>query len=198
MAGLICHLGHQSVSYFGWSNGVVVGLRAAEQHPQLFGSLVLFGPIAHPTPPDLLGAAVEKRVQALREKGWWSLLDEMVRAEKHPVPEWMIDRIVATDIEPYIAWSEARASWDWSPWDALGHVAAPTLMLVGELEDPDDTMADAASLMPNAARARVPGKEHINASLDSGFVLPIITKFLEEQPGGHARHRAAAAADSRW
>jgi pimeloyl-ACP methyl ester carboxylesterase len=180
--GLIGHLGHESVSFFGWSNAVVVGLKAAERRPELFDSLIFFGPIAAPTPPDQLEAAVAKRVEALRQKGWWYLLDEMIPAEKDPVPQWMIDRIVATDIEPYIAWSEARLSWDWCPWRALGHVDVPTLWIVGELEDPDDAMAQAASLMPNSTRIRVPDKEHINAFLDSEFVLPSITTFLREPP----------------
>jgi hypothetical protein len=90
----------------------------------------------------------------------------------------MIDRILATDIEPYIGWSEARPSWNWNPWDALSKIDVPTLMLVGELEDPNDLMGNAASTMPNATRIRIPRREHINAFLDSEQVLPSVTRFL--------------------
>jgi pimeloyl-ACP methyl ester carboxylesterase len=178
LAGLADHLGLWGVSYFGWSNAVAVGLRAAEQHPGMFGALVLFGPIAPPAPPEQLAAAVATRVTELRARGWWVLLDGMIAAEKQPVPQWMIDRILATDIEPYIGWTQARPWWDWNPWDALPHIDVPTLMIVGELEDPDDLMGEAAALMPAATRIRIPGREHINAFLASDLVLPQVREFL--------------------
>jgi pimeloyl-ACP methyl ester carboxylesterase len=54
---LVETLGNSTVSYFGWwSNGVAVGLKAAEHHPQLFEALVLFGPIALQTSPEKLEA----------------------------------------------------------------------------------------------------------------------------------------------
>lgn len=135
LIALIGELGHAKVSFFGWSNAVAVGLKAAQQHPQLFEALVLFGPIAPRATAEQLAAGSKMRVAELRSRGWWFLLDDMTAAEKHPVPQWMLDRIVATDIEPYIAWSEARPSWNSSPWDGLPLVDAPTLMIVGELED---------------------------------------------------------------
>jgi pimeloyl-ACP methyl ester carboxylesterase len=177
---LVDDLTDSKVAFFGWSNAVLVGLRAAEQHPEIFDALVLFGPIAPPATTEQLERAVESRLRELRARGWWYLLDAMIAAEPDPVPQWMIDRILATDIEPYIDWSEARPAWDWSPWDALAKIDLPTLMVVGELEDPDDLMGQAASTMPNATRIRIPGREHINAFLASDLVLPPVTRFLAE------------------
>ena len=178
MAALVEHLGQPSVSFFGWSNAVPVGLKAAQEHPGMFNALVLFGPLAPERPPEQLEAAVRTRLQELRTKGWWTLLDGMLPAEKTPVPQWMVDRILATDIEPLIAWQEARPSWNWSPWEALPGIDVPTLMIVGELEDPDDLMGKAASLMPAATRLRIPDREHINAFLASDLVLPAVREFL--------------------
>jgi pimeloyl-ACP methyl ester carboxylesterase len=144
----------------------------------MFDAMVLFGPIAPAAPPERLEAAVRDRLQQLRARGWWYLLDDMLAAEQHPVPQWMIDAILATDIEPYIGWSQARPSWNWSPWEALSGIDVPTLMIVGELEDPDDLMGQAAGLMPAATRIRLPGREHINAFLASDLVLPTIREFL--------------------
>jgi pimeloyl-ACP methyl ester carboxylesterase len=180
---LIHHLGLESVCYFGWSTGVLVGVRAAEQHPGTFGSLILFGPIAPPATAEQLEARAKQRIAALRERGWWLLLDDMLPAEKLPVPRWMIDRILATDIEPFIGWSQARPAWDWSPWDALPRLDTPTLMLAGELEDPEDSVGRAASLMPSARRVVIAGREHINAFLASELVVPIVTEFLNAQGG---------------
>jgi pimeloyl-ACP methyl ester carboxylesterase len=175
---LLDELALTKVAFFGWSNAVIVGLKAAQLRPEAFGALVLFGPIAPRATPEQLAASIPRRVEELRTRGWWYLLDDMVPAEPEPVPQWMIDRIVGTDIEPYVGWAEARPSWDWSPWDALPEVDVPTLIVVGELEDPDDVMGEAASLMPNATRVRIPNKEHINAFLASPEVLPVVLPFL--------------------
>ncbi len=181
VAALAEHLGHPRVAYFGWSNGFQVGLKAADQHPGMFDSLVLFGGIPPFRTREQLAAVTPARVAALREKGWWLLLDDMVAAEKSPVPQWFLDRVLATDIEPYIAWSGARPDWGWSHWDAFSRVNAPTLLLAGELEDPDDLLGEAARLMPDAARVRIPDREHINAFLYSEFVVPRVMEFLKSK-----------------
>jgi hypothetical protein len=50
--------------------------------------------------------------------------------------------------------------------------------MVGELEDPEDVMADVAAAMPHATRLRIPDREHINAFLYSEFVVPRVLEFL--------------------
>ena len=180
LSALIDTLGVPKAAFFGWSSAVLVALKAAQQNPERFSALVLFGPFGGPTPPEELQARAESRVRELRARGWWLLLDDMIPAEPEPVPQWMIDRIVATDIEPFIGWTEARPTWNWNPWDALPGIEAPTLIIVGELEDPDDLMGEAASLMPNATRIRIPRREHINAFLDSDYALPHVTAFLAD------------------
>jgi pimeloyl-ACP methyl ester carboxylesterase len=178
LATLVEHLGYSSVSFFGWSNAFQVGLKAADQHPGMFDALVLFGAIPPYRTADELKAGTPERLAALRERRWRSLLDEMEAAEKFPVPQWFIESVEATDIEPYIAWTEARPYWDWSHWDAMPRVATPTLILAGELEDPDDLVGKAASMMPDATRVRIPDREHINAFLYSEFVVPRVLEFL--------------------
>jgi pimeloyl-ACP methyl ester carboxylesterase len=178
VAALISHLGNPSVSFFGWSNAVPIGLKVAGQHPEIFDSLILFGPISPRATNEEVAARMQGAIAALREKGWWALLDGMVANEKFPVPRWFLDRVVATDIEPYIAWAEARPNWNWSPWDALPTIKAPALIIAGELEDPNDVMGEVASLMPSATRVRIPDREHINAFLDTVFVVPLVMDFL--------------------
>lgn len=94
--------------------------------------------------------------------GWWALLDD--------------------DIEPYIAWAEARPSWNWSPWDALPTVKAPALVIAGELEDTNDVMGQVDALMPSATRVRIADREHINAFLDTELVVPLVMDFLAARP----------------
>jgi pimeloyl-ACP methyl ester carboxylesterase len=178
VAALVRHLGHPSVSFFGWSNAVPIGLKVADQFPELFDSLMLFGTISRRATSEEVAARMKGAIAALREKGWWALLDDMVANEKLPVPKWFLDRVVATDIEPYIAWAEARPNWNWSPWDALPTIKAPALVIAGELEDPNDVMGEVASLMPDATRVRIADREHINAFLDAEFVVPLAIDFL--------------------
>jgi len=171
-----------SVAFFGWSNGISVGLKAAEDHPELFDALVLFGAMGRRAAPEQLNAATQERLPAMGEKGWWYLLDDMVAAEKYPVPRWFLDRVAATDTGPWFAYTEGRPHWTWSPWDALPNVRCPTLILAGELEDPEDVMAEVAAAMPNASRLRIPEREHINAFLCSEFVVPRVITFLFSAP----------------
>ena len=179
VVALVRHLGHESVDFFGWSNAVSVGIRVAEMHPALFGRMALFGAIGRRVTDEQIARATERRVEAIREQGWNSILDDMEAAEKFPVPRWFLDRVRATDTGPWIAFTEARPMWNWSLWDAAPGIRTPTLLIAGELEDPEDVVGELAALMPDATRIRIPDREHINAFLYSAFVAPLVLDFLE-------------------
>ena len=178
---LVEHLGYESVAFLGWSNAISVGLRVADKDQNTFDVMVLIGAIAPPRPAAAVEEAARRRVQEIREKGWWCILEPMVAAEKYPVPQWFLDSVVVTDTGPWIAFTEARPGWNWEPWDALPGIATPGLVLAGELEDPDDVMRDLAAAMPHAARIRIPERDHINAFLYSEFVVPRVLGFLAER-----------------
>ena len=178
VAALVAHLGYSSVVFFGWSNGIAVGFKAAQDHPEMFDSLVLFGAIGRRATPEQIAHSIAERLPLIRQKGWWYLLEPMQAAEKFPVPEWFLDRVARTDTAPWIAYTEARQDWSWSPWDAMPLITAPTLLLAGELEDPEDILAEVAAEMPDATRIRIPEREHINAFLYSEFVVPRVLEFL--------------------
>jgi pimeloyl-ACP methyl ester carboxylesterase len=175
---LVQHLGLSEALFLGWSNAIHVGLRAAQRRPDMFGSLVLLGGMGRPRPMAKIEEATRRRVAEIRQKGWWSILEPMSAAEKLPVPRWFLDSVVATDLEPWIAYTEARLLWNWEPWDALPAIVAPTLFMAGELEDPEDVMAEVAAAMPHATRVRIPDREHINAFLYSEFVVPRVLEFF--------------------
>ncbi len=90
----------------------------------------------------------------------------------------MKERIRATDIQQCIDWWVALPDWNWSAWESLPHVLAPTLLMVGEFEDAKDVTGKAVALMPNGTRFRISGQGHINAFLKSHLVLPQVTAFL--------------------
>lgn len=157
--------------------GSLIGLKVAEQHPRKIKALIGSGVIGRMT-AEQLAAAIPQRVAGHREKGWEELLAGFDAEEIHAVPQWMKERIRATDIQPYIGWWQARANWDWEPWAAAPHIAAPTLFTAGEIEDPNDSLGELAATMPNATRVRIPERSHINAFLATDLVLPHVTEFL--------------------
>ena len=192
IAALVAHLGVPRVSYFGWSSGISVGVRSAERHSELYDALVLMGGVGSRLTSEELDAFCKRRTAELEAKGWWSILDPMIANERYPVPQWFLDRVVATDLEPQKAWVEGRPGWNWTVWDALPKIKAPTLFIAGELEDPDDVAAQAAAVMPDASRVRVPEREHINSFLHSEFVVPVVMDFLSTRRADHAGARAEA------
>lgn len=183
VVALVEHLGYESVSFLGWSSAISIGLRVAQLHPTLLDAIVLIGALGRRATSEQITEATRERLIHMRRKGWRYLLDDMVASEKLPVPPWFLDSVMATDTGPWLAATEARPLWDWSPWDAMPHVRVPVLLLAGELEDPDDILAVAAAAMPRATRLRIPDREHINAFLYNEFVVPRVLDFLAARTG---------------
>jgi pimeloyl-ACP methyl ester carboxylesterase len=179
VVALLDHLSLERAAFWGYSAGISVGLKVAEENPTRIGALIGSGGLGRAT-PDQLREIVARRVPELREYGWEKMLGRFYDRESEPVPEWMKERIRATDVQQFVDFFLAMPNWNWDEWDALPHVAAPTLFLTGDLEDPDDETSEAAALMPNATRFRIPGQGHINAFLKSSVVLPQVTAFLAE------------------
>jgi pimeloyl-ACP methyl ester carboxylesterase len=166
----------ESTAFWGYSNGFIIGLKVADDHPERISSLVMSGVLWRTTPEEL-AESIPAAVANYRAHGWDPLIAEFVD-EEGPIPDWMRESIRETDVEHVIGFTESRPTWGWDEWESLRRVAVPTLILTGELEDPDDTMLQAAAAMKDAERVRIPGKGHINGFLDSGFALPIVLEFL--------------------
>jgi pimeloyl-ACP methyl ester carboxylesterase len=178
VVALLDHLGIDAAGFWGYSNGISVGIKVADDHPERLLALIGSGGTDDAT-PEQLAEIRARRVPEYREHGWETLIARFDAQEPEPVPEWMKQRIRDTDIEQFIGWIEARPAWGWSDWKALARIAVPTLFIVGEHEDPDDEMADAAELMSDGRRVRIEGQGHINAFLRSDLVLPYVLEFLE-------------------
>ena len=191
VGALLDHLGVDSVHIWGWSNGMLVACAAAERFPARVRSLILGGAIAKPLDAAALKVAAEARIQHLRQGGWDWLINGFVD-EEGECPEWMKDRIRATDLEQLILWQRARLDWKATPWDLVVNAKPPTLLLVGELEDGGHLMTEAAALMKDATEVRFEGLGHINAFLASDQVLPHVEAFLAKHSGQHATRRTAS------
>jgi pimeloyl-ACP methyl ester carboxylesterase len=174
---LLAHLDATAPLFWAYSNAISVGLWLADRPEPALRAIVGSGAISRPPTRDALEAAVRSSNERYRESGWEWLIAGFAEDEG-PAPDWMTARIRATDVEPVIAWQLARLEQDWTAWESLERVSTPTLFVTGELEDPDDVMAEAAALLRDGRRVRVPGKGHINGFLDHEFVLPVVESFL--------------------
>lgn len=179
VVALLDHIGLARAAFWGYSNGCTVGLKVAQDHPTRVSALVGSDGVSRTTPKQI-AEIVARRVPEFREHGWEMLITRFTEREPEGVPDWMKERIRATDIQQFIDWLLAWPDWNWSEWDSLPLVAAPTLLVAGELEDPQDETGKAAALMPNGSRFRVNGQGHINAFIKSSLVLPQVASFLAE------------------
>ena len=182
VVALLDRLGIDRSDFWGYSNATYTGLVVADRHPDRIGRLIFSGGLGRVTTAQL-AATMDERVKVLRENRWEVMIAGFEKEEVRAVPEWMLERIRATAIEPVIAWRQARVAWGWDEWEAMPRIKAPALFLVGELEDPDKETAEAARLMPEASCVFLPGLGHINAFLRSDLALPHALHFL----GGAAR-----------
>jgi pimeloyl-ACP methyl ester carboxylesterase len=177
VGAVLDHLRVESTHFWGWSNGMFVACATAKRIPTRIRSLILGGAMAKPVDAPTLKVAAEKRIRNLQEEGWDWLINDFV-AEEGECPEWMKDRIRATDLEQLILWQRARLDWTETPWDLVVTAKHPTLLLVGELEDGEHLMTEAAAQMKDATEVRFDGLGHINAFLASERVLPRVEAFL--------------------
>lgn len=177
VGALLDHLRIESTHFWGWSNGMFVGCAVAERFPGRVRSLILGGAMGRPLSAAALKEAAERRIQNLRDGGWDWLVNGFAE-EEGECPTWMSDRIRATDLEQMILWQRARLDWRVSPWDLVVNAQPPCLLLVGDLEDPEHLMTEAAAQMRDATEVRLEGLGHINAFLASQLVLPHVEAFL--------------------
>ena len=186
VGALLDSLRVDSVHFWGWSDGMFVACASAERFPDRIRTLILGGAMARPLDHAALKVAADTRIHNLRREGWDWLINAFA-ADEGECPAWMAARIRATDIEQMILWQQARLDWKVTPWDLVVNAKPPSLLLVGDLEDDEHLMTEAATQMKDATEVRFLGLGHINAFLASEQVLPHVEAFL-------AKHSSLARA----
>jgi pimeloyl-ACP methyl ester carboxylesterase len=122
---------------------------------------------------DVFEAAARVREHGSEELVMW------LREEEPDLPEWFADQMRGTDPEMFALAIEAWAPWQ--AWEDFTLVQCPTLIIVGEMEEPDagEHAARAAALMRDARAVVLPGLAHVAAFVRSDLTLPHVTEFLE-------------------
>jgi pimeloyl-ACP methyl ester carboxylesterase len=175
--------GESRFSFFGYSAGAAIGYRLAAEHPDRIASLVGLGAVGPPTRErDLLEVAAR-----IRREGSEGLV-QWLREEEPDFPEWFADEMRSTDPEMFALCIEAWMPWG-GPWAEFARVEAPTLIVVGQLEEDDrESAADharrAAASLQDGRAVVLPDLGHVMAFARSDLVLSHVRAFLKETAQG--------------
>lgn len=176
--------GVEAAAFWGYSNGVLVGLAFGTAHPgrmkALLGvgslpdlDLVDRGPIADPE------AFVREQVA---RGGVAQDVDAFMREEGDRFPEAIDRNVRAGDPRMYALDRIAWRSWK-GPKSLYASFPTPVLMFSGEREDKERTTEICVRAMPTARLIRVPGVGHLSAFARSDLSLPHAIPFLRDHLG---------------
>lgn len=161
--------------YWGYSGGASVGFALAAAHPQRVAAFVASGVIRAPDEPDALEDA-EEVARAVRSEGM-AYLVRSYEAEGEPMTPWFRKQMLATEPDVFARQLLGLTEWP-GPWPLLQRITCPTLMLVGQREDPDGFNPLAAAQMAHARCVTFPGLGHITAYERSDLALAHAVPFL--------------------
>jgi pimeloyl-ACP methyl ester carboxylesterase len=159
---LVDELGFERFAIWGDSAGGFLALRMSTTHADRVSALVTTG--AWPIQPHVrerLHARVTGLAHDLRARGVQTVLAELAAAEGMEPPEWMAQLDPSREVVARMVDGVAAYARD----DQLTphHITVPTLLIVGELEDPDADAQAAVAAMPSAELLVLPHRGHIAA-----------------------------------
>ena len=158
--------------FVGYSAGAQVGFALAAGHPERIAALVALGGTWETEPTE----DADPLIAALRAEGMSSVVAAVEAAEQIELPEWLRGQFLDTDPEQFALNLEA---WrDWTPWPLHAQIRCPTLLLAGELEDPDHLNAEAAEQIRDGRAVWLPGLGHVGAFLAAQAECDVFVPFL--------------------
>lgn len=146
--------------FVGYSFGAAVGIRLAAGDPRV-AALVSLGAVFDP-PQDAPAASGYR--SPVREAGMAALIELIEQDEAITLPDWARAQFTDTDGEQFLLTMDANAD-DRDPWDLLPAIGAPSVLIAGAEEDPDDDQGMMAAAMPDARSVHLTGVGHVGAFL---------------------------------
>lgn len=178
IVALLDTLGLPLAIYWGYSGGASVGFALAAANRERIAAFIATGVIDDPdADADEARAETIAYAEAVRAGGMQYLVDGYTA--EAPMLPWFRDQMLATDPNVFADSLLAGLAWP-GPWPLLARIACPTLLLVGEREDPGGLNPRAAAEMPHARCVTFPGLNHIEAFERSDLALPHVLTFLRD------------------
>lgn len=170
--------GEQRAALVGYSDGIDVVLAVGACCPDRVPALVGIGAVGAPD-----ASPSERRAQAahVRFVGMRAAIEEFARAEPDPPPQWLLENLSSTDTEMFALELEGWAD-SLGVWASLSDVTAPSLLVCGELEEPEAAvhLEAAASKLRHGRSVMLEGLGHLGVFWRAELVLPVLTSFLGE------------------
>jgi 3-oxoadipate enol-lactonase len=183
-ARLLRELDTGPVVWIGLSMGGMVGQELALRHPSLVGALVLANTTSRY--PEAARGVWEQRIATVQEKGLDAIADavmgryftESFRAAHGAVVARFRERLLTTDTTGYIGCCAAVGAVDTA--GRLGSIAAPTLVIAGELDQgtPVDMAQVLADGIPDARLAVLKDASHLSAIEQPQAFAEAVTGFI--------------------
>ncbi|MDP3669383.1 MAG: 3-oxoadipate enol-lactonase [Telluria sp.] len=185
-ARILRELDSGPVVWVGLSMGGMVGQELALRHPALVGALVIANATSgYPAPTRELWRA---RIDTVREHGLEAIADAVMgryfhddfRARRAATVARYRQRLVTTNTDGYVACCHAVGTIDTT--ERLPHIAAPTLVIAGELDlGTPLVMAETLALNIPGARLQVlDGASHLSAIEQPDAFAKAVTQFMLE------------------
>jgi 3-oxoadipate enol-lactonase len=183
-ARLLRELDTGPVVWVGLSMGGMVGQELALRHPSLVGALVLANTTSRY--PEAAREVWEQRIATVQEQGIDPIADAVMgryfhdrfRTERGAVVARFRERLLTTDTTGYIGCCAAVGAIDTAA--RLGAIAAPTLVIAGELDQGTPVaMAQAlADGIPGARLAVLKDASHLSAIEQPQAFAEAVTGFI--------------------
>ncbi len=176
--------GVERFAFAGYSMGAAVGYRLASAHQSRVAALVAIGGAADPPgePDD-----PAPLVAMLEAEGMPALSDAIEAEEGIALPEWLRRNFDETDAGQFALSLRAWAEEGDTTWDDLARIECPTALIAGSGEAPAGSLERMRAAIPGGATiARIEGRGHVGAFLDSEAVLsaalPVLSAGRGEVP----------------
>jgi pimeloyl-ACP methyl ester carboxylesterase len=178
VAAILDDVGVNRCAFWGYSNGILVGLAFGVAYPSRLAALVGTGAMSFQDFTDLPPVDLADLVkQDASRGGVGAVLDRYMAAENESFPPEIDQNVRAGDPLMFALDRAGRRSWR-GPLSLYDGFQVPTLILAGEREDTERETERCVARMPRATLHRVPGVGHLGAFSRSELSIPIALSFL--------------------
>lgn len=182
VVGLAEHLRVERYAFVGYSAGAFVGYHVAARDRRVAALVALGGVLAEDGDED----GGFDYLAAVEEAGMEGLNALVEQGEGIQLPEWLRRQFAETDRGQFLLTAQAWAE-EPDPWELLGAIRCPTLLVLGADEDAGGTGERMAARMAEGELVHVPGRGHVGSFLEVDRVAPRVREFLDRTLAGAAQ-----------
>jgi pimeloyl-ACP methyl ester carboxylesterase len=169
-------VGADRAAFVGYSFGAHVGFAVALSAPRRVAGLVALDSFPDPTvSPEALRA----EALGVLTRGTRNVIEELVAAEREPVPAWLVEHLCGTDPAAFAGGIEAEAT-EPDLWAAASSLDLPVLLVLGVDQEDDSFRSLGLQLvqaMPDAELVTL-DVAHLGTFHRVDLTSPLVARFL--------------------